>query len=54
MNTTKALGDRGEAADGTVPAEEGLPRCWPASGAAGTESWIWWPGTETAPSALWR
>ena len=27
---------------------------WPASGAAGSESWTWWPGINGARSALWR
>ena len=53
MNTTKALGT-GARPRRPNTCGSGALRCWPANGAAGTESWIWWPGTETAPSALWK
>ena len=29
-------------------------RCWQASGAAGSGSWIWWPGTGRERCALWK
>ena len=54
MNTTKALGDRGEAAAAQYLRKRG---CQLLASQGRWRLFCWcmsWPGTETAPSALWK